>query len=264
MFRNVLISVSVFTALLFGLVLMPTGCPERTDDDDDAAPAEGDDPGECSDGADNDADGLFDCDDPDCAGSPDCQGDDDDAQPDDDDVQPDDDDVQPDDDDAKGDDDDATDDDDSGGGDDDDAAPVGCPGGAQTVTESEGNNEPPNANSFTATGSALCISGSALCGPVSAEEDYDDTDFFSITLPSPGATVAMNMSWTNGNADGDSFAWEGTTSSFDPENPLSQPADGAGTSEGGSFSPSGADLVLLIACKEPAGTTINYEVVLTW
>jgi alpha-tubulin suppressor-like RCC1 family protein len=35
-------------------------------------PSEGDDPGECSDFADNDEDGLFDCDDPDCAGSPDC------------------------------------------------------------------------------------------------------------------------------------------------------------------------------------------------
>lgn len=33
---------------------------------------EGDEPGECLDGADNDRDGLFDCDDPDCAGAPDC------------------------------------------------------------------------------------------------------------------------------------------------------------------------------------------------
>lgn len=36
-------------------------------------PREGDDPGECSDGADNDADSFFDCNDPDCEGSPDCQ-----------------------------------------------------------------------------------------------------------------------------------------------------------------------------------------------
>lgn len=36
--------------------------------------AEGDDPGECLDGADNDQDGLFDCEDPDCAPSPDCGG----------------------------------------------------------------------------------------------------------------------------------------------------------------------------------------------
>ena len=33
---------------------------------------EGDDPGECSDGADNDQDGQFDCDDAACKGSPDC------------------------------------------------------------------------------------------------------------------------------------------------------------------------------------------------
>jgi hypothetical protein len=35
---------------------------------------EGDDPGECSDGADNDLDGYFDCDDNGCWGSPDCEG----------------------------------------------------------------------------------------------------------------------------------------------------------------------------------------------
>jgi hypothetical protein len=35
---------------------------------------EGDDPGECSDGADNDRDGLFDCDDEGCAGAPSCGG----------------------------------------------------------------------------------------------------------------------------------------------------------------------------------------------
>ena len=33
---------------------------------------EGSNPGECSDGADNDSDGLYDCDDPDCAGAPAC------------------------------------------------------------------------------------------------------------------------------------------------------------------------------------------------
>jgi len=37
---------------------------------------EGDDPGECSDLADNDVDGDFDCDDSDCAGAPVCAGDD--------------------------------------------------------------------------------------------------------------------------------------------------------------------------------------------
>jgi formylglycine-generating enzyme required for sulfatase activity len=35
---------------------------------------EGDDPGECDDGADNDSDGLFDCTDEDCAGAPVCGG----------------------------------------------------------------------------------------------------------------------------------------------------------------------------------------------
>ena len=34
---------------------------------------EGKEPGECTDRADNDGDGLYDCDDDDCAGSPDCQ-----------------------------------------------------------------------------------------------------------------------------------------------------------------------------------------------
>jgi len=48
-----------------------------TDDDDSNENYEGDEPGECSDGADNDQDGLFDCDDPNCFGSPDCSGDDD-------------------------------------------------------------------------------------------------------------------------------------------------------------------------------------------
>ncbi|MBM4365672.1 MAG: hypothetical protein FJ102_05615 [Deltaproteobacteria bacterium] len=42
--------------------------------DDAAGAAEGDDPGECTDGADNDLDGDFDCDDTQCAASPDCTG----------------------------------------------------------------------------------------------------------------------------------------------------------------------------------------------
>lgn len=40
-----------------------------------ATEAEGDDPGECDDGADNDEDGDFDCDDEDCEGSPACDED---------------------------------------------------------------------------------------------------------------------------------------------------------------------------------------------
>lgn len=54
--------------------------PPGDDDDDSAAPLyEGDEPGECSDGADNDQDGDFDCDDQGCEGAPDCSGDDDDS-----------------------------------------------------------------------------------------------------------------------------------------------------------------------------------------
>jgi hypothetical protein len=45
---------------------------DGTDDDDGSSRYEGDEPGECSDGADNDGDGHFDCDDQDCSGSPAC------------------------------------------------------------------------------------------------------------------------------------------------------------------------------------------------
>ncbi len=48
--------------------------PERSDISDTATSNfEGDEAGECTDEADNDRDGLFDCDDPDCAGAPECQ-----------------------------------------------------------------------------------------------------------------------------------------------------------------------------------------------
>lgn len=69
---------------------------------------EGDDPGECSDGADNDEDSLFDCDDPDCSSQAACAP------------------LQDDDDSADGDDDDdsAGDDDDDSVGDDDDSASI--------------------------------------------------------------------------------------------------------------------------------------------
>ena len=42
----------------------------------DQAPWEGAAPGECADGADNDGDGAYDCDDEDCAGAPDCDDED--------------------------------------------------------------------------------------------------------------------------------------------------------------------------------------------
>lgn len=42
-------------------------------DDTSSTAFEGDQAGECADGADNDQDGFFDCEDLDCAGAPDCQ-----------------------------------------------------------------------------------------------------------------------------------------------------------------------------------------------
>jgi len=57
--------VNVLRALLLLVVLATTSCQED--------PAfEGNEPGECSDRADNDADGLFDCNDEGCLGAPDC------------------------------------------------------------------------------------------------------------------------------------------------------------------------------------------------
>ena len=46
---------------------------ENESENEDIIEYEGDDIGECSDLADNDRDGLFDCDDPDCSGSPVCK-----------------------------------------------------------------------------------------------------------------------------------------------------------------------------------------------
>jgi len=95
-------------AFLLSLTVPLLACP--------AQDYEGDVAGECGNGIDDDRDGLLDCDDPDCAGAPECQGDDDDAV-DDDDSGPDDDDSGPDDDDS------GPDDDDSGPDDDDSALP---------------------------------------------------------------------------------------------------------------------------------------------
>jgi outer membrane protein assembly factor BamB len=85
----------------FFLVLCLPACPSRTSEDD--GEYEGDEAGECEDGADNDQDGDFDCADTDCQGAPVCTGDDDNA---DDDTA--DDDSQGDDDSTPGDDDDDT------------------------------------------------------------------------------------------------------------------------------------------------------------
>ena len=54
------------------LAVCPSGCLHHHD----PSAEEGDEPGECSDDVDNDLDGLIDCDDPGCAGQPDCSGDD--------------------------------------------------------------------------------------------------------------------------------------------------------------------------------------------
>ena len=55
------------------IILVLAACGEK--DDTASTRVEGQYPGECSDGADNDADGLYDCNDPDCAGAPDCEAD---------------------------------------------------------------------------------------------------------------------------------------------------------------------------------------------
>ena len=55
--------------LLF-LLVVSAGCGDVTIRE--TPPREGDEAGECSDGSDNDGNGLFDCEDPQCAGSEDC------------------------------------------------------------------------------------------------------------------------------------------------------------------------------------------------
>jgi hypothetical protein len=98
-----------FLSLVF--LLLAAGCTDLT---------EGMTAGDCTDGVDNDGDGAFDCLDSDCAGSPDCAGDDDDTVDDDDDSSVGDDDSSVGDDDSSvGDDDSSVGDDDSSVGDDD-------------------------------------------------------------------------------------------------------------------------------------------------
>lgn len=55
---------SLLRVLALGLLVGLVGCTD----------IEGNEPGECEDGADNDLDGAFDCDDEQCAPSPVCQG----------------------------------------------------------------------------------------------------------------------------------------------------------------------------------------------
>ena len=146
----------------FFLLLAPACALLAGDDDDDFAPVlyEGDEPGECTDGADNDQDGLFDCNDPGCEGSPDCAGDDDDddtTAPDDDDTTaPDDDDttVLDDDDSTVLDDDDTTvpDDDDSTVPDDDDST---VPDDDDSAGDDDDDTTPPPATHATLRGSII-------------------------------------------------------------------------------------------------------------
>lgn len=60
--------------MMLGLltVSLNTGCRNEKEDANVRAEPEGANPGECIDGADNDYDGDYDCNDADCAGSPDC------------------------------------------------------------------------------------------------------------------------------------------------------------------------------------------------
>ena len=61
-------------SMFLACMLLMTGCLGGGDDSDtEIVLYEGDEPGECSDGADNDKDGLFDCDDDQCTGSPLCK-----------------------------------------------------------------------------------------------------------------------------------------------------------------------------------------------
>ena len=63
-------------SMFLACMLLLTGCLGDDEDSDTTIVLyEGDDPGECSDGADNDKDGLFDCDDEQCSGSPACKED---------------------------------------------------------------------------------------------------------------------------------------------------------------------------------------------
>jgi len=105
---------SVILPLIFSLLCAGlAGCEEAPLPPE----VEGDEPGECADGTDNDQDGAADCDDEGCAVDAACTGDDDDTA--------DDDDSAGDDDDSAGDDDDSAGDDDDSAGDDDDSASSG-------------------------------------------------------------------------------------------------------------------------------------------
>ena len=61
-------------AACLGIAVIGVGCGGESTGDSRESRIEGTDPGDCEDGADNDADGLFDCADPSCEASPLCGG----------------------------------------------------------------------------------------------------------------------------------------------------------------------------------------------
>ena len=61
-------------AACLGIAMIGVGCGGESVGERAGLRFEGTEPGDCSDDADNDADGLFDCDDSGCAASPLCDG----------------------------------------------------------------------------------------------------------------------------------------------------------------------------------------------
>lgn len=57
--------------VLLAAMALLMSCGDK--DDTGRTTWEGKNAGECADGADNDGDGLYDCNDPDCSGAPDCE-----------------------------------------------------------------------------------------------------------------------------------------------------------------------------------------------
>jgi len=133
---------------------------------------EGQNPGECENGADDDEDGLFDCADPDCVPAPACAGDDDDtAVTDDDDTFNDDDDT------AHGDDDtDHGDDDSAGPGDDDDSSGPGPGDDDDTANPGENQNVGDCSDGIDNDGDELVDCADPDCGNDSPECLGDDDD----------------------------------------------------------------------------------------
>jgi hypothetical protein len=204
--------------LLLAVALLTTSCftglPDTRspfangDDDDDTY--EGDEPGECNDGADNDQDGLFDCADPGCSGAPDCVGDDDD------DTTADDDDTTADDDDSTADDDDATADDDDATADDDDAASPNDPvisslsGGwdsSAALMEFSMNVTDPDCDLGSPT--LHWMLDSQLQAPVaSSGPDLGCAGYINFSVPSLTRTYAYVFAFSVEDSAGNTSGWE--------------------------------------------------------